>query len=132
MSDKFSGQMSSKIHDNYGRIYSTTTRLLLDLMQGELQAYHYHLEVEERTDAADTTNTVATETEITLEELPSVDPTSSTSDVPSQNPTIFPSPIPYDLQFEEPIPAPPYAPSHFSPSGDPSNLSYPLPYDLLL
>ena len=42
MPDKISGEISYKIRDIYGQIYSNTTKILFDPTQGKLQAYHHH------------------------------------------------------------------------------------------
>ena len=77
MSENSSGEMSYKMDDTYGRIYSTMTRLLLDLTQEN----HHHIKVEERTDVAASITT----TNATYEAyIPSKDP-------PSEYPTFYPS-----------------------------------------
>ena len=56
MTDNGSSETCYTIRDTYGRIYSTTTSLLLEPTQEELQTYHHCLESDERAAAATTSH----------------------------------------------------------------------------
>ena len=59
MPDNSSVENSYRIHDDYGRIYSTIISLMIDPTQDKLQSYHHYLEEEECADAATASTTDA-------------------------------------------------------------------------
>ena len=96
MPDKSFHETSYKFCDTYGRIYSTTTRLLIEPMQDKIQAYHHHIEAEENAAASANTTTDTSDPDVPSEEPLSGYPNSSPSDVPSQDPLILLSQFPSD------------------------------------